>query len=252
MNDPILLRMLIFSGSLVLLAIFIPVILMFRQTKQQQRERDWLQQHGTRITAVVNYVVPQGERKATPHSEVVQDVELLLDALGGASPRQIDRDLRMRGYSSRLQRYQIVAEWVNPGSRESRTFQQTVSSAELPEDCNPLQLAQLTILIDPDNSKRYRMEFDRVSYQPSYLATLARKRFDKGRPVSFGAVTVSKQGVYDGQELYSWTYIVDAQPTDNSICIIEKSSGTSRTVTLPITAMQDIQIFMELIRHALK
>jgi len=259
MKDPVFLRMLIIFGSmffLVLLAIFIPLILMFRKAKRQQRERDWLQQHGTRVTATVKYVVLQGGGEATPRSEVGQDVGLLLDVLLDASPQQIARDQRMlspgRGYSSSLQRYQIVAEWVDPRTHESRTFQQTVSRAELPKDCDPLQLAQLTILIDTNNPKRSCMEFDRVSYQPAYLATLARKHFDEGRPVSFGAVTVSKQGVYDGQELYSWNYIVDAQPTDNGICLIEKSSGTSRTVPLPITAMPTVQIFTGLIRHALK
>ena len=258
MKDPVFLRMLIIFGSLVLLvflAIFIPLILMFRKTKRQQRERDWLQQHGRRITANVNYVILQGG-EAKPRSEVGQDVGLLLDALGDASPRQIARDQRMLSsggrYSSRLQRYQIVAGWVDPGTHEACTFQQTVSSADLPEDCDPPQLAQLTILIDPDNPKRYCMEFDRLSYQPSYLAALARKHFDGGLPVSFGAVTVSKQGVYDGQELYSWVYIVDAQPADNGICITEKSSGIPRTVTLPITTTQNIQICLGLIRHALK
>ncbi len=53
-------HILIIFGSLVLLillAIFIPVILMMRKTKQQRREHDWLQQHGTRITAYVKYVI---------------------------------------------------------------------------------------------------------------------------------------------------------------------------------------------------
>ena len=256
MKDPVFLRMLIIFGSLVLLvllAIFIPLILMFRKTKQQQRERDWLEQHGTRVTAYVKYVVVQGG-DSRPRSEVGQDVGLLLDALGDASSRQIAYDERqlVRPHYSIPRSYQIVAEWVDPRSHESHTFQQTVSSAELPKDCDPLQIAQLTILIDPDNPKRYRMEFDRLSYNPAYLATLARKHFDEGLPVSFGAVIVSKQGVYDGQEIYSWNYIVDAQPTDNGVCMIEKSSGTPRTVTLPITTTQDIQIVIGLIRHAHK
>ena len=258
MKDPVILRMIIIFGAivlLVLLAILIPLILMFRKTKRQQREREWLQQHGKRITATISYVLPQGG-EARPRSEVGQDAGLLLDALGNASSRQIARDQRMLSpggrYSSNLQRYQIVAAWMDPGTHEIRSFQQTVSSAELPQDCDPLQIAQLTILIDPNNPKSYCMEFDNVLYNPSYLATLARKHFDEGSPVSFGAVTVSKQGVYDGQELYSWVYIVDAQQTDNGINITEKSSGIPRTVTLPITGSQNIQICVELIRHALK
>lgn len=255
MKDPVFLRMLIIFGSLViliLLAIFIPLILMLRKAKQQQRERDWLRQHGTRITATVTDAIPQGG-DVRPHSEVGQDVGFLLDLAGGASSRQIAYDERefLRTGRSSSQRYQIVAEWVNPRTHESYTFQQTISGAELPKDCDPLQIAQLTILIDPDNPKRYCMEFDRVTYQPAYLAKLARKQFDEGSPVSIETVTVSKSGVYDGKNLYSWHDIVNVQLADNSVCLTEKSSGTPRTVTLPITALQNVQICMRLISHTL-
>jgi hypothetical protein len=250
--------MLIIFGSLVLLillAIFIPVILMIRKMKQQRRERDWLQQHGTRITAYVKYVILQGGESET-RSDLGPSVGLLLDELSDASPRQIAYDQRMlsrgRPSSSRPQRYQITDEWVHPRTRETYTFQQTVYSGALPKDCDPLKLSQLTILIDPDNPKRYYMEFDTASYDPSYPAALTRKHFDEGRPVSFGTVTVSKQGVYDGHELYSWNYIVDVQPADNGILVTEKSRGTPRTFTLPITATQDIQTCLGLIRRGLK
>ena len=260
MNNPVFLHMLIIFGPLVLLiilAILIPVIIMMRKTKQQQRERDWLQQHGTRITAYVKYVILQGGESET-RSDLGPSVGLLLDEVGGASPRQIAYDQRLlshdlgRRSSSRPQRYQITAEWVQPRTRETYTFQQTVSSGALPKDCDPLQISQLTILIDPDNPKRYYMELDTASYNPSYLAALARKHFDEGNPVSFGTVTVSKQGVYDGHELYSWDYIVDVQPADNSVLLTEKSHGTPRTVTLPIAATQDIQTCLGLIRRGLK
>jgi hypothetical protein len=139
---------------------------------------------------------------------------------------------------------------MDPKTYASHTFQQTVSGAELPR--NPRQLAQIPILLDPDNLKRYCMMFDHVSYQPSYLAALARKQFDEGYPVSCGTVTVSKQGVYDGHKLHSWNDIVDVQLTYNGISITEKSSGTPQTIPLPITTEQDSQVCLSLIQHALK
>lgn len=71
-------------------------------------------------------------------------------------------------------------------------------------------------------------------------------------PVSFGTVTVSKQGVYDRHELYSWNYIVDVQPADNGILVTENSRGTPRTFKLPVTTPHDIHICMGLIRNRLK
>ena len=168
--------MLIIFGSLVLLillAIFIPVILMIRKTRQQQHERDWLQQHGTRITAYVKYVILQGgdsETRSETRSDLLQGANLVLDVLDDASPRQIAYDQRMlspdRPSSSRPLRYQITAEWLHPRTHETYTFQQTVYSGALPKDCDPLKLSQLSVLIDPDNPKRYCMEFDTASYNP--------------------------------------------------------------------------------------
>ena len=169
MNTPVFLHMLIIFGSLVLLvllAILIPLILMIRKSKQQQRECNWLQQHGTRITAYIKYVILQGGESET-RSDLGPSVGLLVDELGDASPRQLAYDrnrISAAGRSSdRPLRYQITAEWVHPRTREIYTFQQTVYSGTLPKDCDPLKLSQLPILIDPDNPKRYYMEFDTAS-----------------------------------------------------------------------------------------
>ena len=90
MNNPVFFHMLIIFGSLFLLialAIFIPSIFMVRKTHQQQRDRDWLQQHGTPVTAYVKYVILLGGESAT-RSDAFQGAGLLLDVLSDASPRQ--------------------------------------------------------------------------------------------------------------------------------------------------------------------
>ena len=162
MNNPVFFHMLLIFGSvvlLVLLAILILMIFMIRKTNQQRRDREWLEQHGTRITAYVKYVVLQGGDSET-RSDAAQDAGLLLDVLGDASPQQVAYDQRRlsRPSSSSTRRYQITAEWVHPRTRESYTFQQTVFSTTLPKGYDPLSLSQLTILIDPENPKRYFME----------------------------------------------------------------------------------------------
>ena len=76
--------------------------------------------------------------------------------------------------------------------------------------------------------------------------------YKTGSPMVFGKLTVSQQGVYDGQEMLPWDQIKSVQINDDRMTIIKKKDNDLAWSIYQVSQVQRASLFMDLVNSISK